>query len=165
MDLWVLRDWKPDPHRCWPNKNNTDLTLTILQVGGLIGGSQGISCERKRRGCKSLAMGKRLSFRTAATPNRQLGHAQNKDFLPTSISSSTMCTPTNDLFLKSFSSLEKGFTRLHSPTPQSGKITSVNLARPSSAPPILITPSSTIPAADMAMPITGKITFCLSSTK
>lgn len=70
-----------------------------------------------------------------------------------------MCTPTNDPFTKSFYSPEKGFTRLRSPTPQSGNVVGVNLARPSSAPPILITLSSAISAVDSAMPITGKITF------
>ena len=34
---------------------------------------------------------------------------------------------------------------------------SINIARPSSAPPTLITPSSTVCMADIAMPVTGKI--------
>ena len=51
--------------------------------------------------------------------------------------------------------------RLPSPMPQSANVTSatLNIAHPSSAPPILTTPSSTIPAADTAMPTTGKINF------
>ena len=36
------RDWKPEPHRSWPNKDNINLTPTIFQVGELISGSQGI---------------------------------------------------------------------------------------------------------------------------
>ena len=32
------RDWKPEPHRSWPNKDNINLTPTILQVGELISG-------------------------------------------------------------------------------------------------------------------------------
>jgi hypothetical protein len=91
-----------------------------------------------------------LSFRTA-TPQ-----TTPRDFLPTSISSSTMSSPTNDPFPKSFYSPE---TRLHSSISQSGNITSLKLARPSSAPPILIKPSSTIHAADRTMLITGQITF------
>ena len=80
-----------------------------------------------------------------------------------------MSTPTNDPFLKSSYSLEEeGLARLPSPIPQSANVTSasLNIARPSSAPPILITPSSTIPVADMAMPITGKIIFvCLPQSE
>ena len=89
-------------------------------------------------------------------------------FLLTSISLSTMSTPPNDPFLKSSYSLEEeGLTRLPSPMPQSANVTSasLNMTHPSSAPPILTTPSSTIPAADTAMQTTGKIKFCPSSTK
>ena len=38
--LWVLRDWKPYPHRSWPNKGNIDLAKMILQVREPIRGSQ-----------------------------------------------------------------------------------------------------------------------------
>ena len=42
---------------------------------------------------------------------------------------------------------------------------SINIARPSSAPPTLITPSSTICAADIAMPVTSKILYNLPAPK
>ena len=41
--------------------------------------------------------------------------------------------------------------------PESADGSSINIARPCSAPPTLITPSSTSGAADIAMPFTGKI--------
>jgi hypothetical protein len=49
--------------------------------------------------------------------------------------------------------------------PQSADIASNDLARPSSDPPILITPSSTIRAADIAMPVTSKILSNLPAPK
>ena len=84
-------------------------------------------------------------------------------FLSTSISSSTM--PTNHHFLKPFSSLKKAITRSRSRTPQSADIASNDLARPSSDPPILMTPSSTIHAVDIAMPVASKMPFNLSAPK
>ena len=49
--------------------------------------------------------------------------------------------------------------------PQSADIASNDLSRPSSDPPNLITPSSTIRAADMAMPVTSKILLDLPTLK
>ena len=49
--------------------------------------------------------------------------------------------------------------------PQSADIASNDLARPSSDSPILITPSSTIRPADLAMPVTSKILFNLPAPK
>ncbi|KIK00558.1 hypothetical protein K443DRAFT_7603 [Laccaria amethystina LaAM-08-1] len=63
-----------------------------------------------------------------------------------------MCTLPSDPFVEPFYSLKKAFTRLHSPIPESAAGTSINIARPSSALP---TPSSTIRAADIAMPVTS----------
>ncbi|KIK01063.1 hypothetical protein K443DRAFT_678753 [Laccaria amethystina LaAM-08-1] len=65
-----------------------------------------------------------------------------------------MCLPTNHPFLKPFSSLKKAITRPRSPTPQSN-FTSNDLTCPRSDPPILIAPSSTIRAANIAMRVTG----------
>ena len=84
-------------------------------------------------------------------------------FLSTSISSSTM--PTNHPFLKPFSSLKKAITRLRSRMPQSADIASNDLARPSSDPPILMTPSSTIHAVDIAMAVASKMPFNLPAPK
>ena len=70
----------------------------------------------------------------------------------TSISSSTMCTLPSDPFVEPFYSLKKAFRGLLPPTPQSADCANINIARPSSAPPILMTPSSTILAANIAMP-------------
>ena len=90
-------------------------------------------------------------------------HTQNKTpwpriILSTSISSSRMCTLPRDPFVEPFYSLKKAFTRLHSPIPASADGSGINIARPSSALPALITPSSTI-HADIAMPVTSKIFF------
>ena len=76
-------------------------------------------------------------------------------FLPTSILSSAMCLPTNHPFLKPFSSLKKAIIRPRSSMPQSADISSNDLACPRSDLPILISPSSTIHAADM--PVTSQI--------
>ena len=51
--------------------------------------------------------------------------------------------------------------KLFSPIPESTDSTSINIARPSSAPPILIT----IRAADIAMPVGSKIPFNLPAPK
>ncbi|KIJ95350.1 hypothetical protein K443DRAFT_683081, partial [Laccaria amethystina LaAM-08-1] len=64
-----------------------------------------------------------------------------------------MCLPTNHPFLKPFSSLKKAITRPRS----SADIASNDLARHRSDPPILMAPSSTIPAVDIAMPVTSQI--------
>ncbi|KIJ94775.1 hypothetical protein K443DRAFT_640771, partial [Laccaria amethystina LaAM-08-1] len=66
-----------------------------------------------------------------------------------------MCTLTSDPFVEPFYSLKKPFTRLLSPIPASAEGISIDIVRPSSAPPILITQSSTIRAANMAIPVTG----------
>ena len=86
-------------------------------------------------------------------------------FLLTSISSSTMCTLPSDPFIEPFYSLKKAFTRLLPPAPQSADCASINIARPSSAPPILLSPSSTIRTANIAMPVTSKMFFNLSAPK
>ena len=75
-------------------------------------------------------------------------------FLSTSISSSTMCTLPSDPFVEPFYSLKKAFMRLLS---ESADGTSINMAHPGSALPTLITPSSTIRAADTSKPVTSKI--------
>ena len=48
---------------------------------------------------------------------------------------------------------------------QSTDIASNDLVRPTSDPPILITPSSTIRAADIATPVTSKINFDIPAPK
>ena len=68
-------------------------------------------------------------------------------------------------FLKLLSSLKKAITRSRSLMPQSADIANNDLARPSSDPPILITPSSTIRAADIAMPVNSKILFNVPAPK
>ena len=78
-------------------------------------------------------------------------------FLPTSISSSTMCTLPSDPFVEPFYSLKKAFMRLLSPISESADGTSINMAHPGSALPTLITPSSTIRAADTSKSVTSKI--------
>ena len=132
----------------------------------LEGGSQGISSgERKRPRCLRLSVkyvGERSCICTQPYP-KQVALAQLHTFPSASISSSTMCIPTNHPFLKPFSSLKKAIARSRSPMPQSTDIASNDLARPSSDLPILITPSSTIRAADIAMPVTSKIPSNLHS--
>ena len=76
-----------------------------------------------------------------------------------------MCTLPSDPFVEPFYSLKKAFTRLLPPTPQSADCASINIARPSSAPPILMTPSSAIRAANIPMPVTSKILLNLSVLK
>ena len=49
--------------------------------------------------------------------------------------------------------------------PDSADGSSINIARPSSAPPTSVTPSSTIRAADIAMPVNSKIPFNLPAPK
>ena len=77
----------------------------------------------------------------------------------------TMCIPTNYPFLKPFSIVKKAITRSRSPIRHSTDITSNDLVRPSSNPPILVTPCSTIRAADIATPATSKIIFNVSAPK
>ena len=76
-----------------------------------------------------------------------------------------MCTLPNDPFVEPFYSLKKAFMRLLCPIPEFAGDTSINLARPSSAPPILMTQASTIPTANMAKPVTSKILFSLPAPK
>ena len=76
-----------------------------------------------------------------------------------------MCTLPNDPFVEPFYSMKEACTRLLTPVPESAGGTSVNIARPSSAPPILVTQSSTILAGNIAMPVTSKILFSLSSLR
>ena len=71
-----------------------------------------------------------------------------------------MCTLPSDPFVESFYSLKKAFLRL-----QSTDGSSFNIARPSFASPILMTSSSTIRAANIAMPVTSKIKFNLPAPK
>ena len=101
-----------------------------------------------------------LSFSHSHTQISGLAMPQPRIFLLTSISSSTMCTLPSDPFVESFYSLKKTFQRL-----QSTDGTTFNIARPSSAPPILMTPSSTIGAANIAMPVFSKIHFDLPAPK
>ena len=68
-----------------------------------------------------------------------------------------MCTRPSDTFVEPFYSLKKAFTRLLSPIPESADETSLNFSHLSSAPSTFMTPSSTILAADIAMPVTSKI--------
>ena len=65
-----------------------------------------------------------------------------------------MCTLRSDAFVEPFYNLKKAFMRL-----QFMDSTSVNIAYPSSGPPILMTPSLTIHAANIAMPVTSKTHF------
>ena len=77
----------------------------------------------------------------------------------------TMCIPTNYPFLKPFSIVKKAITRSRSPIRHSTDITGNDLVRPSCNPPIMVTPSSTIRAADIAMPATSKIIFNVPGPK
>ena len=76
-----------------------------------------------------------------------------------------MCTLPNDPFVEPLFSQKKAFTGLLSPAPEFAGDTSFNIARPSSAPPILMTQPSTIPRANVAKPVTSKIHFSLPSPK
>ena len=76
-----------------------------------------------------------------------------------------MCTLPSDPFVEPFYNLKKAFMRLHSPIPESADGASINIARPGSAPPTLITPSSTIRAADIAVPVTSKILYNLPAPR
>ena len=158
----MLRDWKLYSNRSWPNKDNIDLTPTILQVGGPISGSQKkASLVSAWSSTNGNTVGDRsYPFRIATPKQVALATPLPRIFLLTSISSSTMCTLPSDPFVESFYSLKKTFLRL-----QSTDGTSFNIARPSSAPPILMTPSSTIRAANIAMPVTSKIHFDLPAPK
>ena len=111
------------------------------------------------------AVGKRSClFRIAIPKTSSLATPWTRIFLLTSTSSPTMCTLPSDPFVEPFYSLKKAFTRLLSPIPESTYGTRINIAR-SSAPPILITQSSTIHAANIAMPVTSKIFFNLPAPK
>ncbi|KIK00092.1 hypothetical protein K443DRAFT_679455, partial [Laccaria amethystina LaAM-08-1] len=74
-----------------------------------------------------------------------------------------MRMPTTHPFLKPFCSLKKAITRSRSPMALSADITTNDLARPSSDLPILTTPSSTIRAAEIAIPAISNIPFNLSA--
>jgi len=76
-----------------------------------------------------------------------------------------MCTLPSDPFVEPFYSLKKASMRLLSPIPESADGTIINIAGRSSAPLTLITPSSTIRAADIAMPVTSKILSNLPAPK
>ena len=65
-----------------------------------------------------------------------------------------MCTLRSDAFVEPFYSLKKAFMRL-----QFMDSTSMNIAYPSSGLPIMMTPSLTIHAANIAMPLTSKAHF------
>ena len=120
--------------------------------------SQVIFDERKRRSefsvrrCKSFQWKSGVVFAHSHAQNKPLPHLSI--FFLTSISSSTTCTHPSDPFVEPFHSLKNAFTGLLSPIPESVDSTSINIARPSSA-RLLITPSSTICAADIAMPSTS----------
>ena len=114
--------------------------------------------------CKSFGRAE-LSLRTAPPKTSGVATPQPRIFLSTSISSSTMCTLPSDPFVEPFYSLKKSFTRLLFPIPESADGSSINIARPSCALPILITPSSTICAVDIAMPVTSKMLFNLPAPK
>ena len=113
-----------------------------------------------RIGLLSIAVGERSCICPQPHPKQSI---LTRLFLSTSISPSTM--PTNHPFLKPFSSLKKAITRLRSRMPQSADIASNDLARPSSDPPILMTPSSTIHAVDIAMAVASKMPFNLPAPK
>ena len=157
---WVLRDWKPYSDRSWPNKDNIDLTPIILQVGGPIS-------WRKKKACLVSAWsstdGNDLGKRSYLATPKTSGLATPNDATCSQLPSCRlmMSIPTNRRFLKPFSYLKRAFTKSRSPMAQSADIASDDLARPSSAPPILITPSSTLGAANIAMPVTSKIHFDL----
>ena len=76
-----------------------------------------------------------------------------------------MCTLPSDPFVEPFYNLKKAFMRLHSPIPEFADGASINIARPGSATPTLITPSSTIRAADIAVPVTSKILYNLPAPR
>ena len=76
-----------------------------------------------------------------------------------------MCTLPSDPFVEPFYSLKKTFTRVFSPLPACADGSSINIVRSISAPPILITPSSTIREPGIAMPVTSKRLFNLPVPK
>ena len=86
-------------------------------------------------------------------------------FLLTSILSSNNVYPNKLPFPQTVPSLKTAITRSRSLMAQSADIVSNDLARPSSDLPILITPSSTICAADIAMPVTSKMVFNIPAPK
>ena len=109
-------------------------------------------------------LGKRsYLFRTAAAPKTRRPDCTSSFSL--SSCRLTISMPNNHPFLKPFSRLKKAITRSRSPMPQSADVTSHDLARPISDPPTLITPSLTIHAADIALPVTSKILFNLPAPK
>jgi hypothetical protein len=118
-----------------------------------------------RRRCVSVGVDRckssELFLRTATPKTSGLPRPGPRIFLSTSISSSTMCTLPSNPFVESFYSMKKAFTRILSPMPSFADDISIYTAHPSSAPPALITPSSAIRAADIAMPVTSKILFNL----
>ena len=104
-------------------------------------------------------------FAHSLTQNKSPCHALSTHLalISTSILSSTMCTQPSNPFAEPFYSLKKAFTRLLSPLPEPAN--GIIIARPSSGPSILITPSSTICAADIDMPVTSKIPFHLPAPR
>ena len=76
----------------------------------------------------------------------------------------TMSIPTNNPLLKPLSSLKKAIARSRSRMPQSADIANNDLAHSCDL-PNLISPSSTIHAADIAMSVTSKKHFNLPAPK
>jgi hypothetical protein len=100
---------------------------------------------------------------TATPRTSSLDALRLRNFLLTSISPSTMCTPPSDPFVEPFYSLKKAFTRLLSPIPEFMDDNTLNMARPGSALLTLTTPSLAIHAADIAMPVTSKMLLNVSA--
>jgi len=98
-----------------------------------------------------------LSFSHSHTQNKQPCHTLNTHLPLNFHLVATMCTLPSDPFIEPFYSPKKAFTRLLSLVPESADGTSINIACPSSAPPILITQSLTIHTANIAMLVTSKI--------
>ena len=61
--------------------------------------------------------------------------------------------------------MKKAFTKLLSPMLESVDGNTINIARPGPGPLILTTPTLTIRAADIAMPVIGKILLNLLAPK
>ena len=162
----MLRDWKPYSNRSGPDKDNIHLTLKILQVGGPVRWMKKACLGSAWSSTDGNAVGNRSYLLRIATPKTS-GLATPIHAASSQLPSCRlmMSIPTNRRFLKPFSYLKKAITKSRSPMAQSADIASVDLALPSSAPPILMTPSSTIRAASIAMPVTSKIHFDLPAPK
>ena len=119
-----------------------------------------------KEGVFSVGDGKaELSFTHSHTQNKQFRTPERASFSWLPSSRLTTCIPTNHTFLNPISTLNKAIIRSRSPMSQSVDIASNDLARPSSDPLILITPSSIMRAADIATPVTSKIFFNLLAPK